>query len=507
MSSDYTPDAQSMHDGHSFDYRHRWAAMIVLLTANFMTFLDVNIVNVALPDLQKYLGASAADIEWIVIIYILVYALGLLPLGRLGDVIGRKRLFVSGVAVFTLASALCGAAFNVEFLIFSRFLQALGAAMITPQVMAIAQAMFAPRERAKAFSLFGLIAGLAAIAGPVSSGFLIHTNYFDLGWRLIFYINIPIGLLTLVAALKWVPVTATHSGTGARNDWVGVVIAGSAMLCLVFPLIEGREYGWPLWSFLTMAACIPLFGFFAVRSVKQMKVGGPVLLPIYLMKSRNYTVGTISVMAFFSALQGFLLIFVIFLQQGHHFTPLQTGLAITPFPIGILIATIITTNIPNLKIKLLGGSLISVASCVMLWMVVSDTNGQLQSHSFMMSLFVGGVGAGITIASLFQAVMRTVPLKDAGSGSGALQSMQQVGGAVGVALVSQIFFSNLAAGSADAGQLTLDAFNVSFQDTIIYYFGMYLFVTLSVFWMKFRKPQLQAEGGFSTPVVQTKDAS
>ncbi|MCX4030105.1 MFS transporter [Endozoicomonas sp. SM1973] len=466
----------------NFAYPHRWAAMFTLLAANFMVFLDVNIVLVAIPSIQSSLQANMMQMEWVVAVYIACYALALLPLGKLGDLYGRKKLFASGVAGFIVSSFLCGASTTVEMLIFSRILQAVSAAMISPQVMAVATSMFSPKERSASFALFGLVAGLAAIVGPVVSGALIKVNPFDFGWRSIFYINIPIGLAVLFVALYRVPNTASYAGERKKNDWLGVLLVGIALLSLIFPLIEGRAYGWPLWCFLLMAAFIPIISVFIGRSIKLAKENKPTLLPIYLMANRNYMFGAIAVMGFFSALEGFLLIFVIFLQQGHEFTPMQTGMATVPFSIGVLVATVIAARFQNLKVKIFSGATLCFVSTIVLWFVVNNVE-DLGAKGLMLPLLIGGLGSGVTIASLFQTVMRTVPLKDTGAGSGALQAMQQVGGALGIALVSQIFFS----GFLNDAQ-SVEIFNASFKDVLVYCMAAYVFVVFAVFGVDFKLP-------------------
>jgi EmrB/QacA subfamily drug resistance transporter len=473
-------------DASLFSYKHRWVAMFTLLLANFMTFLDVNIVNVALPSLQKTFSVDETSIQWIVTTYLLVYALALLPLGRFGDMIGRKFLFIAGIIFFTVTSLLCGAANSIDMLIISRALQGFSAAMITPQVMAIAQAMFAPKERAKPFSLFGLVAGLAAIAGPLVSGILIKLNLFDFGWRSIFYINIPIGILLPIIAFLRLPPSEKRMGSGVQNDWFGIVLLASALCSLIYPLIEGRSYGWPTWCFILMAAFIPLCGAFIFYSNRQSKKGKRILLPFYLMQNRDYILGTVSVMAFYSALQGFFFIFVFFLQQGLNFTPFLTGLATSAFPIGILVATQITVRIQNLMFKILFGVFLALFASITMWILTAHMQGQLTIERLIFPLFINGIGSGIIIASLFQTVMRTVPLKDAGAGAGALQTMQQIGAAFGVAIVSQIFFSNILHHN---GVVSIDTYVASFQYTIIYYILAYFLVAIATFGMKFEAPQ------------------
>ena len=219
----------------------RWVAMSVLLAAAFMNLIDVSIVNVALPSLLRAFRATAAQIEWIVAAYILTFALLLLPAGRLGEILGRRRMFVVGRAVFTFGSALCGMAPGIGALVAARVLQATGGAVMMPQTLALVSVLFPPRERGKAFALFGLASGMASVMGPVLGGFLIGQDIWGLDWRPIFLVNIPVGLGAIVLALRLVPeVRGTHP---LKLDFVGIALAAMALLAVVFPLIEGREAG------------------------------------------------------------------------------------------------------------------------------------------------------------------------------------------------------------------------------------------------------------------------
>jgi MFS family permease len=265
----------------SISDRQRWAAMVTILIAQFMNLIDVTIVNVALPSIQAGMGASESQIEWIVAGYILVFALGLLPMGRYGDIVGRKRLFLYGVAGFTSASVLCGMAQGVGTLVAARLLQGAAGAVMMPQVMAIAQNLFAPGQRAGAFALFGLTAGLATVTGPVLGGTLITADLWGMTWRPIFLINLPVGVICLIAGARLIPDLPGDSRL--RNDWGGIAIAGAAMLALIFPLVEGRAFGWPLWCFALMAASLPLFVGFYLWEQRQARLGRPQVIPVSLL--------------------------------------------------------------------------------------------------------------------------------------------------------------------------------------------------------------------------------
>ncbi|MDH2325415.1 MFS transporter [Cereibacter sp. SYSU M97828] len=421
----------------------RWWAMACLLLANFMNLIDVTIVNVALPSMERGLGATSSEIEWVSAIYVLCFALGLLPFGRLGDIVGRKRMFLAGCGLFTLGSALCGLAPDIDTLIAARAFQGIGAAVMTPQVLAIAQVIFPPEERSSAFSLFGVTASLASVSGPLIGGALIFANVWDLGWRPIFLVNVPIGILAIAAGMRLIP--PTPSNPALRMDFAGVAIFGAAIILMVFPLIEGRVYGWPWWIFALMAGSVLSGALFVWWQHRRAAGGRTQLLPVTLIGNRTYALGVFVTMMLFSGIPGLFLILAIFFQSGFGLTPLESGLATMPFPCGVLLASFISGRLGSrfLRARLSAGAGLLAVGMAFLHFTISRTVAPLDHWDFVPPLLVCGTGMGLTVASLFQTILAGVPPQDAGSGSGALQAFQQVGAALGIALVGQIFFSTL----------------------------------------------------------------
>ncbi|ODT79461.1 MAG: MFS transporter [Pelagibacterium sp. SCN 64-44] len=428
----------------------RWLSLAILLIANFMNLIDVTIVNVALPSMRDNLGATDSQIEWVVAAYVLAFALGLLPFGRLGDIVGRTRMFLLGVAGFTAASALCGLAPNIEMLIAARVLQGIGGAMMTPQVLAIATVTFPPQERGQAFSLFGLSAGLASVCGPLLGGILIDAQLFGLDWQPIFLVNIPIGLAAIVAGWLLIPRLPGHRELS--NDYLGIVLFGLGILALVFPIIEGRALDWPLWSFVMMASGVVLLVLFYFWQRQRAASNRPQLLNYGLLRNRDYMFGAFVVTIYASGIPGMFMVISLLLQAGFGFTPLQSGLTNLPFSIGVLIASFIARWFGStyLRSRLAAAGALLALGIGALHFIVSGTGDSIDPWSFLVPLLVAGVGLGTGFSSLFQLVLRNVPPRDAGAGSGALQAFQQVGGALGVALVGQIFFSQLS-GNFGAG--------------------------------------------------------
>ncbi len=421
----------------------RWLALFILLIANFMNLIDVTIVNVALPSMREGLGATDSQIEWVIAAYILAFALGLLPFGRLGDILGRTTLFLWGVAGFTVASALCGLAPNIEFLIAARIIQGLAGAMMTPQVLAIATVTFPPHERGQAFSLFGLSAGLAAVCGPILGGVLISANLFGLDWQPIFLVNIPIGIAAVVAGWFLIPRLPGHAGL--RNDYVGIGLFGLGILAVVFPIVEGRAYGWPLWAFGMMAAGVLLLVAFVLWTRNRAAAGQPQLLNFDLITNKQFVFGAFVVTVFASGIPGMFMVISLLLQGGFDFTPLESGLTNTPFSVGVLIASVIAGRLGAryLRARLaLAGALVSLG-IGWLHFYIAGVTDSIDHWAFLLPLLMAGIGLGLGFSSLFQLVLANVPPRDAGAGSGALQAFQQVGGALGVAIIGQIFFSDL----------------------------------------------------------------
>ena len=473
------------------EYPNRWLAMSVLLIANFMNMIDVTIVNVALPSLQSSLSATESAIEWVVAGYILAFALGLLPFGRSGDIYGKRRVFLIGVTAFTLASALCGFATSIDMLLVSRVIQGVAGAMMTPQILAIAQVMFPPKERAAAFALFGLTAGMASVAGPITGGFLIEHNVFGLEWRPIFLINLPIGILAVIAGRALIP--DIRGNRDLTNDFVGIVLAAIAIFLLIFPLIEGRGFGWPAWCFAMMALSVPFAVAFVAWQYRQRNRGGPELLPVSLMTNYGYMLGAGTVMVFFSAMPGYFLMLTVFLQSGYGLGPLDAGLTTMPFPVGVLITSIVTGRMggrgPRIRIAL--GTAILMVSVIVLRFTVSGVGESIERIAFIIPMFLGGVGLGLAIAPMYQLTLMKVPGRDAGSGSGALQAIQQMGAAFGVAIISEIFFATIPKQMA-AGATLHDAFKAGFLSATWYNMCVYVLIAVAILALK---PSAEVSGG------------
>ncbi|GGF68522.1 MFS transporter [Paracoccus acridae] len=420
-----------------------WLATVLLLLGNFMNLIDVSIVNVALPSIRDNLNATAAQIEWVSAAYVLAFAAGLLPFGRFGDKFGRKRLFLWGVALFTLASALCGFALSMPMLIWSRALQGIGGAMMVPQVMAIMHVMFPPEQKARAFALAGVVASLGAVTGPLLGGALIIGDIWGLDWRPIFLVNLPVGIFVIAAGLRWIP--ALSSDSRMRIDWIGIAIFSLAVIMVVLPVIEGALLGWPWWCVAMLAAAVPLGALFVWRQVRLARRGRGQLLPVALMRNGGYLSGVAMVMLHFSAIPGMFLVLAIYLQTGFGLDPLHSGMATAPFPLGIMLGSYVTGRFGTraMSRRMAVGVAIMLAGMAYLRHLTGHPPQPFGVMSLAAPLAICGLGMGLTISPLFQTVLQSVPGRDAGAGSGAMQAFQQVGAAIGIAVVSSLFFVRL----------------------------------------------------------------
>lgn len=444
--------------GTNMRRNHRWMAVYALYLAMFMNILDMTIVNLALPAIRSELNATDTQLEWVVVVYILTFAAGLLPFGRFGDVVGRDKVFLWGVAGFTGSSLACGLAPDIHFLIISRAVQGLCAAAMVPQVLAIVHVMFNDAEKGKAIGLFGSVSALGAVAGPLVGGLIVTLDMFDLSWRPIFLMNLPVGLVSILGALRFLP--TLQAGRRVDPDWAGTALFLLAVTLVLFPLVEGRQFGWPLWCFALMALGLCGGVFFYRLQVRNCESGLPELLPVSICRDRLFVLGVAYVSICFSALAGMFFVMSIYLQTGLGLTPLFAGLILAPHPMGVMLASTLTGRLGARaqELRVLTGSSVVLAGVTLLWLVTSYGLAATAGFWLGLPLLVIGLGTGVLIPALFQRVLSRVSGVDAGAGSGVLQAFQQLGMAVGIALQGQIFFQALEkspAGYSSAASLTL----------------------------------------------------
>ncbi|MEW2449035.1 MFS transporter [Streptomyces parvulus] len=447
MTSTQTPDTPPVPPASSAPPpgagdRRRWFALAIVMTAAFMDLVDVTIVNIAIPSIQADEGASVSQIQWITAGYALAFAAGLITGGRLGDIHGRKRVFLVGIGGFTLASALCGLAAGPEMLVAARILQGAMAALMVPQVLSIVHATFPAHERGKVFGLFGAIVGLGAVSGPLLGALLTEWNLFGLEWRPIFLINLPVGIAGLVLGSRFI--TESRAPRALRLDLVGVALVTLGMLMLVYPLTRGEELGWPLWGYASMAGSLVVLAVLVAYERRKSARDGSPLVELSLFRVKSFAAGIAVQTVFGVALGIFFLVWTLYMQVGLGWTPLRAGLTGVPFSIAVSVAAGVSVQVlvPRFGRKVLQAGALVMAAGVLLYIWESAHYGLgIASWQMALPLAVMGVGMGLIVAPLTDAVLSQVPREHAGAASGLINTVQQMGNALGLGLVSVVFFS------------------------------------------------------------------
>jgi MFS family permease len=422
-------------------YRLRWVVAGVVLAANVMDLLDATIVNVAAPSIHRELGGGASTIQWLSAGYTLAFAVLLIAGARLGDILGRRRLFLVGSAGFTLFSAACSVAPTIGVLIAFRALQgAFGALMIPHGFGLLKQVFDDDAEFDKATSLFGPATGLALLAAPIIAGALVDANLWGTGWRLVFLVNIPVGALTLPLAVRSLPRGATHPGV--KLDIGGVWLIGLALVAIIYPLIQGRTDGWPAWSFGLLAAGVILLLVFL--RYERRRENSPLIEPT-LLTNRTYLSGVAVALALFGAFGGLLLCISLYGQLGEGWSPIHAGLTLTPMVVGMILGMVGSlAAVTRLGRHLLHiGILLIAAGAAALALSLSSAHAA-STWDLVPGLLLIGAGVGASIGQLFRFILTSVTMDEVGSASGVLEAVQQLSTSLGVAVLGTIFFSAFA---------------------------------------------------------------
>ena len=424
--------------------KSRRLALVVVLSAAFMELIDASIVNVAIPSIRTDLGASVSAIEFVLAGYLLAFAVTLITGGRLGDLYGRRRMFMLGMAGFTVASILCASAPTAEVLVAGRVVQGLFAGLMFPQVLTIIQVSYAPEERAAVFGTYGATLGMATIFGPILGGLLISLDLFGLGWRAIFFVNVPIGVAALLLAARNLPESRSERAEGL--DPTGVLVVTAGLFLLVYPLVEGRRLDWPAWSFLMLGASAPVLVLFVLLQHRRGRLGRPQLVALNLFRERAFSSGLVFNLAFFLGVVPFFFTLTFYLQAGEGFSALRAGLTLLPFAIGASV-TSATSGVIAKKLGskvLVLGCLVLIVGLAGLVLTLDLAGSDLSAFQLIPALFVSGLGLGLVVAPVTTVVLAGIHHDDAGSASGVLATMQEVAGAAGVAVIGLIFFGQLA---------------------------------------------------------------
>lgn len=425
-------------------YRWRWVALFVILAVEVMDLLDSLVTTIAGPVIREELGGSLSLIQWLGAAYTLAMAIGLLTGGRLGDIYGRRRMFMIGATGFTLASMLCAVAWTPGILIGARAVQGLFGALMLPQGLGMIKQMFSPQEQAKAFGAFGPVMGLGAVGGPILAGWLVDADYFGTGWRMIFLINLPLGLFAVFGAIKFLP--EFRSERTPRLDLAGVVLAAIGAFLLLYPLVQGRELDWPAWTLVMLAAGIAMFGLFAHYEARRDKRGLDPLVTPSLFRKPAFTGGLLLGLVFFAALIGTGLVFTLYLQVGLGFSPLKAGLTTLPQALGTVFGFIAAgaglSERLGRKLLLLGTVVMALATAGVA-ATIQAAGADITPYHLIPALVPLGAGMGLAMAPFFNIILAGVDDEETGSASGAITSVQQLGGAFGIAVLGTVFFGLL----------------------------------------------------------------
>jgi len=430
---------------------HRWLGFFAVLTALIMNLLDSTIVNVAAPSIRRDLGASYSDIQWIAAGYTLALAVGLMTGGRLGDLFGRRTMLMIGVVGFALSSLGCALTPDPQLLIAARVVQGLFGAVMIPQGFGLIRDLFPPQELGKAFGALGPVIGLSTILGPVVAGTLIDANLFGTGWRMVFGINLPLALFALLAGLKALP-RGARSGRTVRLDGTGALLAGVAMFLLVYPLVQGRELGWPSWLAGVGAGAIAVFALFAAHQRRRTRRGANTLVEFSVLTKRSYAGGTMFVLFFFGAIVGFSLVTGLLLQLGLGYSPVRAALAMVWWAVGAFFGSGFgATMMYKLGRRIIHlGLAIMAVSLIGLYLVYAHSHTGLSGWSLAPVLGGYGFGMGMIFVPLFDIIMGEVSDREVGSASAILESLQQLGASVGVAGLGTVFFGMIGAHAGSA---------------------------------------------------------
>jgi EmrB/QacA subfamily drug resistance transporter len=451
--------------------RSRTLALVAILLAAFIDLIDVTILNVTLPSIQEDLDASPAELQWMLSGYALALGAGLISGARLGDIAGRKRVFLIGVIGFTAASALCALAVSPEMLVASRVVQGLFGAAMVPQVLAQIQVMYAPHERGGPMAAFASLAGLAATLGPILGPLLTEADLGGTGWRLVFWVNVPTGIAAAYAAVRLLP--ESRAPEAPRLDVPGALVATAGLLLVLYPLIAASEEAhWPGWATGCLLAGGAALAAFVAHLHRAERRGRTPLLEVTLFRYRSLNGGLLAQLLFFVPVMGYFMVVMQFLQVGVGMGPIEAGLTIVPWSLAVAVfaglgAAVLLPRIGRLTVQ--AGLVVLALGLLLMAVTAEDATPATGFGDLFWSMLIGGAGMGLVVAPLVQLTLADVPPAQAGSASGLFNTVTQLAAAVGIAAIGTFYFSRIretAAGAATPEALA-DGVGNGFRDTVL----------------------------------------
>ncbi len=428
-----------------------WLGFLVVIASSVMDLLDSTIAQTAAPAIHRNLGGSYASLEWITAAYTLAMSATLLLGSRLGDAFGRRRVLLVGMAGFIVASVLCAVAPSSTTLIAGRAIQGALAAVMVPQGFGLIRELFGDEGQQKAFGVFGPVMGLAAVAGPLLGGGLVDLDVLGTGWRAIFLVNVPIGLMAIAAGRRYLPrVPPTAPGLRLNASSVLLAIAGS--VALVYPLIEGQSLGWPAWSFGLVAAGVVTLGVFAAQQKRHARQGRTPLVEPSILRRRPYVAGLAVVVGFIGAMGGMMIALNVMFQVGLGFSPLACGVATVAIPVaaigGSITSSALLARIGRGTMQI--GIVTMAIGLLVVDLVMRSANGGLTAWELAAPLAIAGFGMGMVFVPMFDVILAGVAPHQVGSASGLLESVQQLAMSLGIAVVGTVLFGALGSGHGPA---------------------------------------------------------
>jgi EmrB/QacA subfamily drug resistance transporter len=449
----------------------RWRVLAVTQLASFIVLLDVSIVNVALPSIEHDMGVAPATAQWVISGYALALGLTLVPAGRLGDAFGRRRMFLIALAAFIVTSSLTGAAPTPALLIGARLLQGVAGGMLIPQNSGLIQQMFQGADRGRAFGALGATVGVATAAGPVIGGLILAVGHGVDAWRWVFYVNVPLGLVALVLAARLLPATTGGGWRAADLDLLGSLLLGGGVVSLLVPLVEADSGGvrrlWWLW--VLAALLLVAFCWWEVRTVRRERQ--PLLDP-GLLRTGGYAAGSAIGLTYFIGFTGIWVVLALFFQDGLGYSPLRSGLSVTPFALGVAISAVIAGRlVPRFGRWLtVCGLTATIAGLLVTALVLRHTTGDAATWGVLGPLLIAGLGGGMVTSPNMTLTLQNVPVRMAGAAGGAVQTAQRIGGAIGTAVLVTIFYHVLASTGHD--------YSTAVSDTVLSAAGLMLLALL-----------------------------
>ncbi len=430
----------------------QWRILAVVLAGSFMAVLDTTIVNVALPSIARGAHASSDALEWVVSGYALTFGLALVPAGRTGDRFGYKRLFLTGLTVFTLASVACGISRNAAELIAARLVQGLGAGTYYPAISAIIQRLFTGRDRSRAFGYLGGVVGASTAVGPLLGGVIVQLAGVQDGWRWVFLVNLFIGAAALPVAFWLLP--ARHEPEQHSMDLVGNLLLAAVLLLVLIPLVDGRVSGWPAWSWLLLGLAVPAGVALTAWEVRLGRRGGePVIQTGLLRAHRAFGAGQALALCYFAGFTSLFFTLSILWQEGLGRSALQTGFLVLPFALGSLLTAWNSFRFSRRfgRMAVLAGICGMLAGQALILLVLRLSGTRPDFWALAGPLLLAGLGNGLVIAPNQDFVLASVPREQAGTAGGALITAQRLGAAIGIAVIGTVLFGSGSGGSGSGG--------------------------------------------------------